>query len=222
MKKTLRLLPLLACLFPLAVQAQQWNIGGGVGAFTFGDFSSRTVRIGNESGSASTTIKLSAKTRPGVTVDLGRDFSDSFGMRLQATWVDAPIAVKNGDGDGVALDDGKLDVTTLSVPFVWTINSRGSFRFHLLAGPAYAMYRLKRQGTTLRDEAFFNGTRNRFGVIGGAGVDWWWSRRFAVEGEISDILTSSPIERADYQGLRGVDIPRPHNVHTTVGLRYRF
>ena len=222
MKKTLRLLPLLALFAASSLQAQQWNIGGGVGAFVFGDFSERNVRIGNESGSAATSIKLSAKTRPGVTVDIGRDFSDSFGMRLQGTWVDAPIAVKNGDGDGVALDDGKLDVTTLSVPFVWTINPRGSFRFHLLAGPAYAMYHLKREVTTLRDEAFFNGTRNRFGVIGGAGVDWWWSRRFAVEGEISDILTSSPIEREDYQGLRGVSIPRPHNVHTTVGLRYRF
>lgn len=221
MKKTLRLFPLLA-LVATGLQAQQWSIGGGVGAFTFGNFSERTERIGHEDGSASTTIKLSAKTRPGVTVDLARDFSDSFGFRIQGTWVDAPIAVKNGGGDGVELEGNKVDVTTLSLPFVWTINPRGSFRFHVLAGPAYAMYHLKRSASSIDDQALFSGTRNRFGVIGGAGVDWWWSSRFAVEGEISDVVTSSPIERADYQGLRGVDIPRPHNVHTTVGLRYRF
>lgn len=222
MKKTLRLLPLLALFATPALQAQQWNIGGGVGAFTFGDFSKRTERIGTEDGSASTTIKLSAKTRPGVTVDIGRDFSDSFGIRLHGTWVDAPIAVKNGGGDGIELEGNKVDVTTLSLPLVWTINPRGSLRFHLLAGPAYAMYHLKRSGSAVTGQAIFTGTRNRFGAIGGAGLDWWWSSRFAVEGEISDVVTSSPIERSDYRGLRGVDIPRPHNVHTTVGLRYRF
>jgi hypothetical protein len=206
---------------PAALQAQQWSLGGGVGAFTFGNFSERRSRLGNEGSSGSTTTALSAKTRPGVTVNLERDFSDSFGFRLQGTWVDAPIAVKSGGGSGVALDE-KLDVTTFSVPLVWTINPRGTFRFHLLAGPAYAMYHIRRAAMSPGDEVFFGGNRNRFGAIGGAGLDWWLSNRFAIEGEISDIITSSPIERADYQGVSGVRIPRPNNVQTTVGLRYRF
>lgn len=220
MMKTLRSLSFLALLVAPCLQAQQWSIGGGAGAFTFGNFSERRIRLGNENASGSTTVALSAKTRPGFSVDLADDFSKSFGFRLQATFVKAPIAVKSGGGSGVAIDD-KLDVTTFSVPLVWNLSRHGAFRFHLLAGPAYAMYRIHRQGPTA-GEVFFNGNRNRFGAIGGAGIDWWLSDRFALEGEVSDTVTSSPIERADYQGVTGVQIKKPNNIHTTGGIRYRF
>jgi hypothetical protein len=53
-------------------------------------------------------------------------------------------------------------------------------------------------------------------------VAWWVSDRFAVEGNISDIVTSSPFDREDFPDVPGFDIPRPHNVHTTVGVRWRF
>ena len=52
---------------------------------------------------------------------------------------------------------------------------------------------------------------------------WWWSRRFGVEGEVSDLVTSSPFRREDLgTSGKGVSILRPQNVHTTVGIRYRF
>ena len=53
---------------------------------------------------------------------------------------------------------------------------------------------------------------------------WWLSNRFAVEGEVDDIVTASPFRRSDFPALNfgGVKIPKTHNVHTTAGIRYRF
>jgi hypothetical protein len=69
----------------------------------------------------------------------------------------------------------------------------------------------------------YEGTRNRWGVVAGGGVSWWLRDRFALTGELADIYTSSPFERSDLPPFtNGVDIPRTHNVHTSVGFRYRF
>jgi hypothetical protein len=79
------------------------------------------------------------------------------------------------------------------------------------------------QTTSAGSSSLFDGSRSRWGVVGGAELAWWWSDRFAVEGGVQDIVTSSPFERTDFRGITGgVKTLRPQNVHTTVGLRYRF
>lgn len=50
----------------------------------------------------------------------------------------------------------------------------------------------------------------------------WVSERFAVEGTLTDIVTTSPFERSDFPDVPGYTIPKPHNVHTTVGVRWKF
>src|SRR5438067_1733531 len=54
------------------------------------------------------------------------------------------------------------------------------------------------------------------------GAQWWWSDRFAAEGRVQDVVTSSPFERSDFGTLSGIHTLRPQHVHTTVGIRYRF
>jgi hypothetical protein len=58
--------------------------------------------------------------------------------------------------------------------------------------------------------------------MAGAGLAWWTSDRFAIEANISDIVTSSPFSRDDFPDVPGFHIPRPHNVHTTVGGRWKW
>jgi hypothetical protein len=107
---------------------------------------------------------------------------------------------------------------------VFNINPHGAFRFHIFGGPAYANYKVRRENVTPTTSIqAFNGTRGKSGVVYGGGVDWWLGDRFAVTGDIQDITTGSPFERSDYPPTAtGINIKRPHNVHTTVGIRYRF
>lgn len=90
-----------------------------------------------------------------------------------------------------------------------------------MGGPAYALYRVEgRQnvsGITPVDKS-----SGELGLMAGGGVAWWVSDRFAVEGNITDVVTSSPFDREDFPSSPGWRLERPHNVHTTVGLRYRF
>jgi opacity protein-like surface antigen len=216
-----RLLPLLL-LISLSASAQDWSVGVGTGPFVFGDFVERTLRLGTEVGTARQTTRLSAATRAGVAVDLQRQFSDRLALRLEGTFVKAPLAIKGDDDDGVSLDAGELDVATFMLPLVYTINRRGSFRFHILAGPAYASYRITRDEDDSSAISVFTDTRTNWGAALGAGVAWQWSRTFAVEGAITDVSTSSPFQESDFSAATRVNLPRPHNVHTTVGLRYRF
>jgi hypothetical protein len=81
MTKTLRLaLPLLVA-FALPAVADEWSVGGGTGAFVFGDFVRRTLlpTTGNSNPSPSRII-LTGKTRPGILADVERDFSDRFAV----------------------------------------------------------------------------------------------------------------------------------------------
>ncbi|MFP5246290.1 MAG: outer membrane beta-barrel protein [Thermoanaerobaculia bacterium] len=220
---------LTTAVFALALTlpaiAQDWSLGVGSGAFVFGDFVERRLRPGNEQGPEDPhTLVLTAATRPGLSVDLERSFSERWAMRFEGTFTRAPLAVEveGGNDDGAELDAGKLDVSTFMLPLVFRINPRGSFRFHLMAGPAYAIYRAEAQENVDDAEPAFEGTQGRFGVAFGGGVGWWMSDRFAVEGNITDIVTSSPFDRDDFADVPGIDIPRPHNVHTTVGVRWRF
>lgn len=223
MKKIFLALATVAALPVLPVHAQSWSLGAGAGPFVFGNFVERSFRVSNEGSSSTIKTSLSAKARPGVTVDLERQLNDTFSFRLRGTFVDTPLAIDGGASGGVAIESSKVDVTTLSVPFVFQLSRRGAIRFHVMGGPAYAMYKIRRQGGEESGLGVFSGSRNRFGVMAGAGVDWWLSNRFALEGEVADIATSSPFERSDYPaGTSGLSIKRPNNIHTSGGLRYRF
>lgn len=220
LKRLLSALPVaLFCTHPLL--AQDWSLGVSTGPFVFGHFAERKIRVGTEIGSSVTTITTSAATRPGLSVDLEHVLTPALSVRLGGTFTEAPLSVRSRRGDNsVSLDAGKIDVGTFALPLIWNINRSGAFRFHLGAGPAYALYHIRRQtgGTPL-----FEGTRPRWGAVAQGGVAFQWSHRFAVEGAISDVVTSSPLNRDDFPaGSVGLDIPRPNNIHTTVGVRYRF
>jgi hypothetical protein len=220
LKRLLSILPVALFCTPLAF-AQDWSIGVGTGPFVFGDFAERTILVGTQGSAHPVTTTLAAATRPGLSIDLQHDLTPALALQLDFTLAEAPLAIRNRSGDeSLSLDAGKIDVGTFSLPLVWRINRSGALRFHLGAGPAYAAYRIRRRGGEAR---VFEGTRQRFGAMAAGGVAWQWTPRFAVEGEISDVVTSSPLERSDFGASpSGLRIPRPHNVHTTVGLRYRF
>jgi hypothetical protein len=223
MKKTLRFTLLPALLFAFSAAAQNWSVGAATGAFKFGDFVTRTLRAGTETSAGSASqIKLAGTTRAGLSLDLERSFSDRFAVRLEGTFTHAPIAVRDEGGSSIGLDAGKLDVTTLMVPLVFRINPRGAFRIHLMGGPAYAAYHIKRQTGGVPQLTAFEGTRGRWGAAAGAGVGWWFSDRLAVEGQVTDITTASPFERSDFAANSLIKIPRTRNVHTTAGVRLRF
>jgi hypothetical protein len=214
------LLPLLLA-FP--ARGDGWSLGAGIGPFVFGYFVERTTKIVTESGSSTTRSRLSAATRPGGSADIENDFNDWLGVRLDASWTRAPMKIKSGS-NGVTFEAGQAYVTTFALPLIVNLNRHGAFRVHLAGGPAYALYDMKATtggGSTL---SIFNGTRGRWGGAAGGGVSWWMSDRFAVEGEIQDIITASPFRRSDFPALNfgGVNIPKTHNVHTTAGIRYRF
>lgn len=202
-------------LAALPATAQSWSLGVGTGAFKFGDFAVRTIRAGNEGGGGQLTrTKLTAATRPGLNVDVQRDFNDRFALRLQGTFTESPLTVRPEHGRGIILDAGDVDVTTLSLPLIINLNPHGRLRVHVKGGPAYAIYHINRPGLET--------TRGRLGGMAGAGVVWWWSSRFAVEGEIIDIVTSSPLRESDLVGAGTLRIPRPQNEHATLGIRWRL
>ena len=214
------LLPLL--LSPQAL-GDAWSLGVHTGPFVFGDFVERTLRLGTGEGPADiSTLTLSAGTRAGLAVDLERSFSDRFGARLEASFTRSSLSVKTSLNEGVDIEAGDLDVTTVMLPLIWRINPRGTFRFHVMGGPAYAMYEIERRAPAPGGLPLFEGTRNEWGIAGGGGVGWWFSDSFAVEGQLVDIITSSPFERDDFPANATIEIQRPHNVHTTVGVRWRF
>ncbi|HSP33293.1 MAG TPA: outer membrane beta-barrel protein [Thermoanaerobaculia bacterium] len=220
MKKAILVLAVCTA-FSAAAEAQNWSFGAGTGAFVFGTFVKRTLITGTETGTGEQTTKLSAKTRPGVSIDLERSLAPHWAIRLEGTFTHAPLAAKGG-GSGIALNVGTMNVATAMLPVVFRINPNGTFRVHLMGGPAYAEYHAEPSGTSnLRP---FAGNRGRLGFAGGGGIAWQLSHTFAVEGQITDISTSSPFERRDFPttGLVKITIPRTENVHTTVGIRYRF
>ena len=216
------LITLLFLVVSLPLDAQDWSMGVGAGPFVFGDFLENTLQPGNEDGPEEPgTLTLSAATRAGVAVDLERSFSERFAIRLEGTFTRAPLSIR-GSGDGTEFDAGTLEVSTFMVPLVFRINPRGAFRFHLHGGPALALYRVETPEGSGASEPAFAGTQQEWGVAFGGGVAWWVSDRFAIEGNLTDILTSSPIDEEDLPDVPGLEVLRPHNVHTTVGVRWRF
>lgn len=212
---------LLTLTLPLA--AQSWSVGIHSGPFVFGDFVERRVRPGTGQGGADDVILiLSAATRAGLAVDVEHELADRWALRLDGTFTRAPLSVEQaGEDDESAFDAGEVDVATFALPIVFRINPRGAFRVHLMGGPAYAIYRIS--GTpNVSGISAIDATRGEFGLLAGGGVAWWLSDRFAVEGNLSDVVTTSPFDREDFPPGPGWRIPRPHNVHTTVGVRWRL
>jgi hypothetical protein len=222
MKKLTFAALLLVSAVPLA--AQNWSFGASAGPFVFGDFYERRLRPGNEEGpEGPQTLTLSAATRAGLALDLERSLSDRWAIRAEGTFTRAPLAIReDGDSDGVEIDAGKMDVATFMLPVVFRLNPRGTFRFHLLAGPALATYRLEGRENASGAEPAFAGTQLEWGLAFGGGVAWWVSDRFAIEGNLTDTITTSPIDEESFADVPGIDFPNPHNAHATLGVRWRF
>lgn len=207
-----------------AAFAQNWSIGGGTGPFVFGQFVERTSRITTGDAGTTQTITLSAATRPGLVVDIERRLGERFAVRVEGTFTRSPLAIKgtNRQDPTVSLPAGDIDVVTLAVPLVVRINPRGTFRFHVMGGPASAAYTIRNRENAAGNIPTFRGTRDEWGAVLGAGVAWQWTEYFAIEGNASNISTSSPFRREEIGGLGSIDIPRSNHLHTNVGLRYRF
>lgn len=221
MKKKLTItLMLLVCTLPAT--AQNWSIGVRTGAFVFGDFVERHVKpVASDPAVEPVTLTLSAATRAGLAVDLERRLADRWALRLEGTFTHSPLTLEDSSEEGTNIRSGELDVTTFTVPLVFRINPNGSFRFILFGGPALAVYKFEPPPRT-SGIPVAETTRNEFGAMAGGGVTWQIAERFGIEGTISDIVTTSPFDRGDLPSGPGFDVPKPHNVHTTVGIRYRF
>lgn len=219
-KKLTTLAVLLVIALPSA--ADDWSLGIHSGAYVFGDFVERRVRPSTGQGSGNVvTMTLSASTRAGLAVDLQRDFSERWGVRLEGTFTRAPLALREEGDEALSFSAGEVDVVTLMLPLVFRINPNGSFRFHLMGGPAYAMYTFEPEASS-GGISVISRTENEWGAALGGGVGWWMSDRFAIEGTLTDIVTTSPFDRGDFPDVPGITIPKPHNVHTTLGVRWKF
>jgi len=221
---------LLASAFlvsPLFATAGDWTIGASAGPFVFGRFAKSEFTIVNGESTVRITTSLTAKTRAGLLLDLERRFNDRVSIRFDAGINEAPIATTTDDDDtpddGVSLDVGEIRVITLAIPLVFRFNRAGTFRPYILAGPAWALYDFHPDEST-RSVPIFEGTRGRLGATAGLGLDWWLNDRVAIFGQTADIYTRSPLSPDDFAGPRPrrFSIENPHNVHTTVGLRYSF
>lgn len=214
---------LLAISIAPALDAQQWSVSAGSGPFVFGHFAERTVTIVTGGTPNTTRSRLSAATRAGATADIERNFGRWVSVRLQSSWTRAPVSIKSSSREGITIDAGEINVTTFALPVIVHINRRAAIRFHIKAGPAYALYNARSRTNTGSAAPLFEGTRGRWGLVAGLGAAWWLSNRTAVEWQVGDIVTESPLYVSDIASSpRGVRIMRPHNGHTTIGVRYRF
>lgn len=212
----------VALAIALPATAQNWSLGVHSGPFVFGDLVERRTRPATGTPTGTVTLTLSAATRAGLSVDVEHELAPRWALRAEGTFTHAPLAVEEeGDDDGTSFDAGEADIATFALPLVFRINPGGTFRFHIMGGPAYALYRIS--GTrNLSGINVDDITRAQWGILGGAGVQWWTSDRFAVEGNISDTVTASPFRRDDFPEGPGWNLPRTHNVHTMAGVRWRF
>lgn len=219
MKKNLTIaLLLLSCT--LTATAQDWSLGVRTGPFVFGDFLERSLRpVAGEPEDEPVTLTLSAATRAGLVVDIEHGFAERWAVRLEGTFTRSPLTIEDSSEDGTEIGAGDLDVATFALPIVFRINPNGSFRFHLFGGPAYAIYEFQPPPNQL---GVGGDTRSEWGLMAGGGLTWQIRESFGIEGSISDIVTTSPFNREDLPDTPGFDIPKPHNVHTTIGIRYRF
>lgn len=214
-------LALLAASLP----AQTWSASLATGPFVFGDFAETEERLGLPGGNTEVVVHtLSADTRAGAAAGIERHFNDRLSLRFDATWTEAPLAVKTGGGDdAVSIDIADLRVITFALPLVFRFNSGGSFRPLIYLGPALAMYDVD-PNVASGVVPIFRGRREKWGGIAGAGLEWWWNEDFGLRGSVSDLITPSPLERSDFTGPTpgSLEIRDVQNIHTTVGIAYRW
>jgi hypothetical protein len=226
----LKLILSLLLLSASAVSAEEWAFGASTGAWTFGDLAEVHSTIGNPiSGeTAEFRTSLSAETRPGAGFYLERWFNRRFSLRLDSTFTSSPLAVKTGSSDSSPSNDalktdvGDLAVATFALPAVYRFNASARLRPLVFAGPAYVIYDIERNEASPR-APIFEGSRKEFGFVAGAGIEWWWSRRLAATASISDLVTRTPLRDSDFAGPSDhIEFDDIHNIHTRVGLSYRF
>src|SRR5687767_13670307 len=148
---------LLLLAIALPASGQNWSIGVRSGAFVFGDFVERRLRPAS-----------------------GDTGEDPVTYTLSA-------ATRPGLAVDLERSLGDIDVTTFTLPIVFRINRNGAFRFHLMAGPAYAIYKFEPPDRTV-PIGVAETTRNEWGAMAGGGITWQLSDRFGIEGSISDIV----------------------------------
>ena len=214
------------CAAPTAARAQgSWTIGAGSGAFVFGDFVEIHTTVSNELDRLEIEETLSAATRAGLHVQIGRWIDERWSIRADGTFVRAPFTVETASNDdsGVSLEVGEIDVVTVALAAALRFNRGGALRPSVFAGPAWTSYSIDRNEQTGAPPVF-TGSRSELGGVAGAGLEWWLSDRFAVQGEISDTLTPSPFEREDFPAVNEgeLNITDIHHVHTIIGVLYRF
>jgi len=215
----------LLSLLALPAAAQDWGVIAGSGPFVFGDFAESRSRITNGVDTIELRYSLSAATRAGGVAGFERFLNDRLSLRAEFSFTQAPVAVKSSgsDEDSVSVGVGDLSVTALVIPLTFRFNRGGTFRPFLAAGPAVVAYDLKPERAT-RTVPLFSGTRVRAGASLSGGVEWWISDKWILRGEATDIVSKSPINESDFRGTSTLrsEITTPNNLHTTLGIVFRF
>ncbi len=230
MQKSALAFLLLSLVCPLlqAGASEDWAIGVGTGPFIFGSFAETRSTITNGEDRVNLTNSLSASTRAGLVLTVERFFNDRLSLRVESAGTSAPLAVKTeqeGSEGSISLDVGDINVLTFAIPLTFRFNRGGSFRPLIFAGPAYAMYDIDRNENIANSVPLFEGTRGRLGAQAGAGLEWrLHGGRFFFRAEIADLITESPLKKSDFSGTlpRRLELNSPHNVHTSLGINYRF
>lgn len=211
-------------LAPPAI-AQDWGIGAGTGGFLFGDLVRIRSEVETELEELESEQVLSAATRAGGQIHLARFLGERWSIRADATFVRSPLSLETeSDGDGgLVLEAGDLDVTTVSLAAAFRFNGGGNLRPLIFAGPVWASYKIRPDEAT-GAPPIFRGSRQEWGGVLGAGLEWWISDRFAIRAEISDIVTTSPFRKEDFASVSpgDLEINETHNIHTVAGVMWRF
>src|SRR5204862_250103 len=118
-------------------------------------------------------LRLSARSRPiwAAAVKNGALTEHWSGrnrrnLSNQGTFARAPLRIEDSGG-GQSVSAGDLDVTTFMTPLVFRINRNGALRFHILFGPAYAVYRPSGPQNADASIRVFKGSRTEWGGAAG-------------------------------------------------------
>lgn len=215
----------LLLLFAIPCSAQHWGVTFGSGPFIFGSFAESRSRISNGLETKVIEHVLSASTTAGAVAGVERFYNDRVSLRAEVSFTKAPIAVKSSgdEEDSVSVGVGDMSVSAFVIPVTFRFNRRGTLRPFISAGPAAVAYDVE-PSTSTRSVPLFRGTRVRAGAAASAGAEWWISNRWIIRGEVIDIVTQSPLKESDLSGAQTLqsEITIPHNLHTTIGVAYRF
>lgn len=225
--RTTAALVFLPFLLPLSAYGDDWVVSVGTGPFVFGSFAEHRERISVGGVSENLRHSVSAATRAGALVEVEYRMTGRLSLRTEATFTRSPLSIKtmadddDPDSEGVTLDIGDLDVTTIALAVAYHFNVADNLLAYVAGGPAYAIYDLDPQPEA---DALFEGSRGRFGGLAAVGMEWWFNPNWRLRAEVADIITESPLERSDFGAPPPptLEIDSPHNVHTSFGVGFRF